>query len=40
MSSMYFSEEHNAFRQSFRDFLQKEVVPFVEKWEKQGFLDK
>jgi len=37
---MYFSEEHNAFRQSFRDFLQKEVVPFVEKWEKQGFIDK
>ena len=40
MNSMYFSEEHNAFRQSFRDFLQKEVVPFVEKWEKQGFIDK
>ena len=40
MSSMYFSEEHNAFRQSFRDFLQKEVAPFVEKWEKQGFVDK
>jgi len=37
---MYFSEEHNAFRQSFRDFLQKEVVPFVEKWEKQGFIDR
>ena len=40
MNSMYFSEEHNAFRQSFRDFLQKEVVPFVEKWEKQGFIDR
>ncbi|MBI9042128.1 acyl-CoA dehydrogenase family protein [Lutibacter sp.] len=40
MSSMYFTEEHNAFRQSFRDFLQKEVVPNVDKWEKQGFVDK
>jgi len=37
---MYFTEEHKAFRQSFRDFLQKEVVPFVNKWEKDGFVDK
>lgn len=40
MNSMYFTEEHNAFRQSFKDFLQKEVVPYVDKWEKQGFVDK
>ena len=40
MNSMYFTEEHNAFRQSFKDFLQKEVVPNVDKWEKQGFVDK
>ncbi len=37
---MYFTEEHKAFRQSFRDFLQKEVVPFIDKWEKDGFVDK
>jgi len=37
---MYFTEEHSAFRQSFRDFLQKEVVPFIDKWEKQGFVDR
>jgi alkylation response protein AidB-like acyl-CoA dehydrogenase len=36
---MYFTEEHNAFRQSFRDFLQKEVVPFVDEWEEQGKID-
>ena len=32
----YFSEEHNQFRQSLRDFLQKEVVPDVDEWEKVG----
>jgi alkylation response protein AidB-like acyl-CoA dehydrogenase len=32
----YFSEEHNQFRQSLRDFLQKEVVPNVDEWEKVG----
>lgn len=37
---MYFTEEHNAFRQSFQDFLKKEVVPFVDKWEEQGFVDR
>ena len=40
MNSMYFTEEHEAFRASFRDFLQKEVVPNVNKWEKDGFIDK
>jgi acyl-CoA dehydrogenase len=32
----YFTEEHNQFRQSLRDFLQKEVVPVVDEWEKVG----
>ena len=32
----YFTEEHNQFRQSLRDFLQKEVVPNVDEWEKVG----
>ncbi|MCF8278249.1 MAG: acyl-CoA dehydrogenase family protein [Flavobacteriales bacterium] len=32
----YFTEEHNQFRQSLRDFLQKEVVPNVDEWEKTG----
>ena len=34
--STYFTEEHNQFRQSLRDFLQKEVVPNVDEWEKVG----
>jgi alkylation response protein AidB-like acyl-CoA dehydrogenase len=37
---MYFSEEHEAFRSSFIDFLQKEVVPHIEKWEKTGVIDR
>ena len=37
---MYFTEEHNSFRKSFKEFLQKEVVPFVDKWEKDGKVDK
>lgn len=37
---MYFTEEHNSFRASFRAFLQKEVVPFVDQWEKNGQVPK
>jgi alkylation response protein AidB-like acyl-CoA dehydrogenase len=37
---MYFTEEHNAFRKSFQDFLQKEVVPHIDKWEKTGTIER
>jgi Acyl-CoA dehydrogenases len=40
MKSMYFTEEHEAFRTSFRDFLQKEVVPHIDKWEKTGQIER
>ena len=40
MNSIYFSEEHQLFRASFRDFLQKEVVPHIEQWEKSGTIDR
>ncbi|MCF6167938.1 acyl-CoA dehydrogenase family protein [Lutibacter sp.] len=40
MNSMYFTEEHEAFRKSFRDFLKKEVVPHIDKWEKTGTIDR
>jgi len=40
MNDMYFTEEHQVFRQSFRDFLQKEVVPHIDKWEKTGTIDR
>ncbi|MDC0176723.1 acyl-CoA dehydrogenase family protein [Polaribacter sp.] len=40
MNSMYFTEEHEAFRASFKDFLQKEVVPHINKWEKEGSIER
>jgi len=40
MNSSYFTEEHKAFRKSFQDFLQKEVVPHIDRWEEAGFIDK
>lgn len=40
MNSMYFTEEHEIFRTSFKEFLQKEVVPHIEKWEKTGTIER
>ncbi len=36
MYQQYFTEEHNLFREGFRNFLQQEVVPHVDKWEAEG----
>ena len=36
---MYFTEEHHLFRRSLQDFLKKEVVPYIEKWEESGVID-
>ncbi len=40
MNRMNFTEEHQLFRESLKDFLQKEVVPHIEKWEETGTIDK
>ncbi len=40
MNITYFSEEHELFRKSFQEFLQKEVVPNIEKWEKTGTIER
>ena len=40
MSDMYFTEEHQLFRKSFQDFLQKEVLPHIDKWEKTGTIER
>jgi len=40
MNSMYFTEEHNLFRESLKDFLKREVVPHIEKWEKTGTIER
>ncbi len=36
---MYFTEEHELFRKSLQNFLQKEVVPHINKWEETGVVD-
>lgn len=36
----FFTEEHHSFRASFRAFLQKEVVPHLDKWEADGQIDR
>jgi acyl-CoA dehydrogenase len=35
-----FSEEHELFRQSFRQFIEREVVPNQERWAEQGIVDR
>ncbi|MBE7691479.1 acyl-CoA dehydrogenase [Tenacibaculum finnmarkense] len=40
MNNMYFTEEHESFRESFKSFLQKEVVPHINKWEKDGAVER
>lgn len=37
---MYFTEEHELFRKSLKDFLQKEVVPHINKWEETGKVER
>jgi len=40
MYDRYFTEEHDYFRQTFRDFLNKEVVPHLDEWEESGHIPK
>jgi alkylation response protein AidB-like acyl-CoA dehydrogenase len=35
-----FSQEHDAFRDSFARFLAEEAAPFHEKWEEEGHVDR
>ena len=35
-----FSPDHEAFRDSFRRFVEKEITPFHEAWEEQGYVDR
>lgn len=36
----YFSEEHNMFRQGLREFLAREVNPFIDEWEEKQQIPK
>ena len=40
MKRTLFTEEHNLFRDSFKHFLEKEVVPNYEQWEKDGIVSR
>jgi len=35
-----FSAEHEAFRDSFRRFMEREIAPFHADWEEQGYVDR
>jgi len=35
-----FNENHAIFRESFRRFVEKEIVPFHAQWEDQGYVDR
>ncbi|MFC0524669.1 acyl-CoA dehydrogenase family protein [Pontibacillus salicampi] len=35
-SNPYFTEEHNQLRKTIRQFVEKEVTPFVDEWEEAG----
>ena len=35
-----FSADHDAFRDSFKRFMQAEIAPYHAQWEEQGYVDK
>jgi acyl-CoA dehydrogenase len=35
-----FNADHEAFRDSFRRFMEKEIAPFHAAWEEQGYVDR
>jgi hypothetical protein len=40
MNQSFLTEEHQLFRESLRDFLKKEVVPHIDKWEENGTIER
>ncbi|MGK5446845.1 acyl-CoA dehydrogenase family protein [Streptomyces radiopugnans] len=38
MRRTVFNEDHEAFRETIRDFIAAEVVPYYDQWEKQGHV--
>src|SRR5260370_4522528 len=40
MRRSLFTEEHHLFRDAFKHFLEKEVVPYYEQWEKDGIVSR
>jgi acyl-CoA dehydrogenase len=40
MDRNIYSEEHELYRKSFRQFIEREVIPNQEKWREQGIVDR
>ena len=40
MNNYYFTSEHQLFRKSLRDFLNREIVPHIDQWEEEGEIPK
>lgn len=40
MERTIFNEEHDLFRDTFKQFIEKEMVPHNETWEKNGIVDR
>ena len=40
MERTIFTEEHHMFRDAFRHFVEKEIVPYYEQWEKDGIVSR
>ncbi|MEL6674942.1 MAG: acyl-CoA dehydrogenase family protein [Bacteroidota bacterium] len=40
MDPLFFTEEHQLFRNSLRDFFKTEVTPHLDAWEKAGKIDR
>ena len=36
MEDRFYTEDHRIFRDSFRKYTEKEIVPYLEEWERQG----
>ncbi len=38
--SYYFSEDHESFRKTIRQFLEAEAIPHIDRWEAEGKIDR
>ena len=40
MEILEYTEDHRNFRKRLRDFLEEEVTPYADEWEKAGIVPK
>jgi alkylation response protein AidB-like acyl-CoA dehydrogenase len=40
MHEILYRKEHLLFREAFKSFLSKEIIPFYDRWEKEGIIPK